>query len=416
LKYKIVLSLFILISLITCNTKQENSDLFLKISLWQNKTNLRGINIWQKKIDPEVDENFVGPGKVGPPFTQEDFNILREMGVNYVNISHPGIFNVNPPYDINYDILNNLKSLVEKIRNADMFCVISFRTGPGRSEYTFYRGEDYESDPENGWFDKKYYNDDVWESSELQEKWAEMWKKTADIFKNYDNVVGYDLMVEPNSNSVFFEIDDPETFYENYSGTLYDWNIFYTKLVSAIRESDSETPILISSLNWGSINWLSYIQTIDSPNLIYTVHQYDPYIYTHNINPYSYPDRFDINYDGITDDFNYQWLKSHLNKIQDFMNKEEVMIGINEYGVIRWVKNAKDFLDDEMSIFEELGVNYAIWAYSTQWEPYRTEIDEFNYLFGIDKNNKTEDYNNPLISALKKYWNKNTIFPSTINQ
>jgi uncharacterized DUF497 family protein len=48
------------------------------------------------------------------------------------------------------------------IEKADMFAVISFRTGPGRSEFWAVWGEDTVSDPENGWFDPSYYNNTVW--------------------------------------------------------------------------------------------------------------------------------------------------------------------------------------------------------------------------------------------------------------
>ena len=42
---------------------------------------------------------------------------------------------------------------------ADMFAVISFRTGPGRSEFTFHIGDDTTSIPSDGWFPASYYND-----------------------------------------------------------------------------------------------------------------------------------------------------------------------------------------------------------------------------------------------------------------
>ena len=77
-----------------------------------------------------------------------------------------------------------------------------------------------------------------------------------------------------------------------------------------------------------------------------------------------------------------------LNNIKDFKQREGFTVVVNEYGGIRWVNNINDFLNDEMEIFEKLGVNYAIWAYSSQWEPYRTEIDDFNYLFGTNRDNK----------------------------
>jgi hypothetical protein len=400
--------------MIYCENQKINDEIKYskKIKLWIEGTELRGVNIWQKKIDPEVDEDFIGPGKLGPPYTQQDFNKLREMGVNYVNISHPGIFDVNSPYDINEEIVDNLKSLVSMVGNADMFCVICFRTGPGRSEYTFYYGEDFDSDPENGWFDKKYYNEQVWTNKSLQTKWANMWRKTADIFKDYANVVGYDLMVEPNSNYVLLDIEDPNEFYNKYSETLFDWNQFYPKIVSEIREVDKDTPILIGGLNWSNVKWLNYIKTTSFSNIVYAVHQYSPHIYTHDLIQISYPDLLDLDYDGNVDNFNYTWLNNLLNNIKDFKQREGFPVVVNEYGGVRWVNNINDFLNDEMEIFEKLGVNYAIWVYSSQWEPYRTEIDDFNYLFGTNKDNKTEDYNNKLIKILKKYWLKNVFFPS----
>ena len=401
--------LILILLLFGFSNKNKNID---KMFLWENGTKLRGVNIWQKRIDPEVDGDFICKGEIGPPFTLNDFMKLRKLGVNYINISHPGIFNVNYPYSLDETIVNNLKKLIKLIAEADMFCVISFRTGPGRSEYTFYHGEDYTSDPVNGWFDKKYYNDRVWENKKLQMKWCEMWKQAALIFKDYENVIGYDLMVEPNSNAVFFDIDNPEIFYKKYRFTLYDWNQFYSEIVKSLRSVDKTTPILISSLNWGDINWLKYMDIIKYNNIVYTVHQYSPHVYTHGLMSYSYPDIFDINYDGINDKFNYNWLKTLIYKVKEFKTKTGTSVAINEYGVVRWVKNAETFLDTEMSLFEEIGVNYAIWEYSTYYEPFRTEIDDFNYFFGTDKNNKNDQYNNILLNILKKYWLKNKIFPS----
>ena len=48
-----------------------------KWSLWVNGPHLRGANIWQAIVIPELDgPDFKGPGPVGPPYSQEDFNRL----------------------------------------------------------------------------------------------------------------------------------------------------------------------------------------------------------------------------------------------------------------------------------------------------------------------------------------------------
>jgi hypothetical protein len=198
---------------------------FDKMDLWNLKTgpHLRGANIWQRRVYPELDgPEFMGPGPVGPPATQEDFDRLAALGCNYVNISHPGLFTETPPYRLDKRIQDNLDTLIDMIEKADMFCVISFRTGPGRSEFTFV------SEDLGDWFDESYLNDSVWQDQEAQDAWVTMWEYTANQYKDNPVVAGYDLMVEPNSNETgsnyvhdYLDIWDPEEFYDTYAGNSH---------------------------------------------------------------------------------------------------------------------------------------------------------------------------------------------------
>lgn len=83
---------------------------------------------------------MLGPGPVGPPYTQEDLNSLAAMGANLVNISCPGLFSENPPYQLDEKIIAHLDQLLDMVHQADLFAIIAFRTGPGRSEFTFFGG------------------------------------------------------------------------------------------------------------------------------------------------------------------------------------------------------------------------------------------------------------------------------------
>jgi len=115
----------------------------------------------------------MGPGPIGPPYVQGDFDRLAAMGANYVNVSHPGLFTEAPPYVLDEAV-----------------------TGPGRSEFTFFWDE------AGDWFDASYLNDSVWQDQAAQDGWVAMWHYTADRYRHNPIVVGYDLMVEPNSNEV----------------------------------------------------------------------------------------------------------------------------------------------------------------------------------------------------------------------
>ena len=54
-----------------------------KFSLWTGPTQLRGANIHQRHVYPELDgPEFMGPGPFGPPYSQADFNRLAEWGVH----------------------------------------------------------------------------------------------------------------------------------------------------------------------------------------------------------------------------------------------------------------------------------------------------------------------------------------------
>ncbi len=388
-----------------------------KWSLWTGTTQLRGANIHQRRVYMELDgSEFMGPGPLGPPYFQEDFNRLAAWGANYVNISHPGLFTESPPYVLDLDVQNNLDSLVAMIARAHMYSVISCRTGPGRSEFTFLWDE------VGDWFDDSYLNDNVWQNQEAQDAWADMWQYTAQRYRNNPTVVGYDLMVEPNSNEVGshpindpLDIWDPDEFDSEYGGSLYDWNQFYPQIVTAIREVDPDTPVLIGGNGYSAVDWLQHMEKIDDSRTVYTVHQYQPYVYTHQLPPLSksYPGIFDADWDDQLDLFNRNWLVQLLSPIDDFKNTYPVPVAVNEFGLMRWEPNAAQYMDDLMELFEERDMNHALWLWEPFWQAHAEE-DDFNFRHGPDPGYHTQVDTSDLIGVIKKYWGCNTEFPTSI--
>lgn len=387
-------------------SKVMNTRTMDEMSLWTGGTKLRGANIWQRQVYLDLDgSEFLGPGPVGPPYKQEDLNHLAREGANLVVISGPGIYNTNPPYSLNKDFEENLDDLLDMIAKADMFAVIAFRTGPGRTDFTFYPGEDVEN----------YLDDSVWDEKEAQDKWVEMWRYVAQRYKDNPVVVGYDLMVEPNANDLYGKegIYDPEEFYAEYSNSLHDWNHFYPRMVMAIREVDNETPILVQPMSWGGVSWLPYLKTVDDKRIVYTVHQYEPQQqYTHQEQTQNtYPGKFDTDWDGNPDIVDKKWLDNLLSVVDEFKAKYNVPVAVDEFGVQRWQPGAAQYMDDEMSLFEERGMNYAFWSWNPSWKPWDEAQDGMNYLHGSDPLNHQE-VSNPLFDVIKKHWAKNIIRPS----
>ncbi len=382
-----------------------------KMALWSSgSVELRGANVYQRRVYPELDgPEFMGPGPLGPPYTQADFNRLAALGANYVNVSHAGIYSEKPPYRLDAAVAKSLDRTLAKIAGADLFAVISFRTGPGRSEFTFFWEE------AGDWFDETYLNDRVWLDAEAQDAWAAMWRAAAERYRGHPAVAGYDLMVEPNSNDRWADTWEPEEFYREHGGTLMDWNQLYPRIVEAIREVDAETPILVGGMSYSAAEWLPYVRLVDDERTVYTLHQYEPYVYTHQE-----PDDLSRTYPGTFDPWggdepqriDVHYMEGLLLGVDDFVEENGVAVAANEIGVMRWEPGAERFLDDEIGLLEQRGINWALWIWDPSYEPLTEEVNAFNFRFGPDPESLTDE-TNALLDVIRGYWERNTLRPSS---
>jgi hypothetical protein len=386
----------------------QSNMILTKWDLWTSgKSMLRGANIWQSLVLPDVDADTKGYDRVGPPFNQEDFNQLAAQGANYVVLSIPGIFTENPPYQVDPEVQQNLDILLDMATKADLFVTIAFRTGPGRAEWSLCCKGGTE------WIG--YFNDNVWKDAAAQQAWAEMWRITADRYRNHPAVAGYELMVEPDADDILLKIWNPNEFYPQYANTLYDWNQFYPKIVSAIREVDLETPIIVSGAGYGSIDWLPYLKPIADKKIVYDVHQYQPFdLYTHqgSKSNNSYPGNYDLNGDGQLESFDQKWLQEQFKKVINFSLQNNSPITVNEFGLERWVPNAPKYIFDQIEIFETQGWNYGIWEWSSSYRPFIQTVNRFNFRIGPDPANKINPVPNELMDTIKYFWQRNLLRPS----
>jgi hypothetical protein len=117
-------------------------------------------------------------------------------------------------------------------------------------------------------------------------------------------------MVEPNANEVFFQIHEPEEFYQRYADTLYDWNRLYPRIAGGIREVDPDTPIIVGGMGYSAVEWLPFLQPSAVDGIVYAVHQYAPVMYTHQAGRlrFKYPGVYDLDWDGVKDQFDSAWI------------------------------------------------------------------------------------------------------------
>lgn len=385
-----------------------------KWALWSGGVCLRGANVWQRVVLEPYYGGTLGKGAYGPPYSQADFDALSAMGANVVNISGPGIFTETAPYVLNQAALDNLDSVLKMVEKANMFAVITFRTGPGRNE------EDIVPQAALTTLNSVWLN-----KNGEQAAWVEMWKYAANYYKNKPIVVGYDLMCEPHPNTIvpgatantedvpaFFYTGDPKT---TYAGTSYDWNPLAKKISYAIRQVDTTTPILIGGMNYSQAAWLGSLTSNGDGKTVYTVHQYAPAAYTHQLLPIT---GASPSYGTAAGTYTRaKDLETYYGYMSAFKLAHNVPVGNNEFGVERFAPGADQWLNDSMDLMESIGVNYNVFVWDPT-DPAWASIDGYdswNFRRGSDPNNHVDMADiskNPLAAVVQKYLKKNTVRPS----
>ena len=316
-----------------------------KLALWTGKK-LHGANIAFPR-NPGGAANGIGDGD----FVQSDFDDLRRAGANYVQLSHAGTFAESSPYTLDSVAEANLDLAIQRAMSAGMYIVIAFRSGPGRSETAISNRDGI-------------VNESIWSSSAARSAWVQMLKHTAARYQGNPAVIGYSIMVEPNAYARRGFIDPPE-FYAAYRGALDDVNGLYSLATSAIREVDSDTPILLEPDGYANINWLPYLSITGDPRTVYTAHDYTPYDFTHEqVAGSTYPGMYDVDGDGARELVDKSYLTNYLNAVAQFGQAHSVAVAITEFGVHRPATSSATYLNDRIDIQNAIG-SWAVWV----WQP-----------------------------------------------
>jgi aryl-phospho-beta-D-glucosidase BglC (GH1 family) len=96
-------------------------------------------------------------------------------------------------------------------------------------------------------------------------RYLAIWQQIAEHFKNYPDTVYFELLNEPH-----------DTLSQDVI-----WNELLLKTLAVVRESNPGRAVIIGPTSWNSINALSGLELPDDPNIIATVHFYDPFEFTH---------------------------------------------------------------------------------------------------------------------------------------
>ncbi len=191
-----------------------------------------------------------------------------------------------------------------------------------------------------------------------------MLRYTAERYRDDPTVVGYDPMVEPNAYARRGS-PDAQSFYARYGGTLEDFNGLAQRITKAVREVDRTTPILLEPDGFGNVPWLAYLKVTGDPRTVYTVHDYTPFDYTHELRPLApYPGRYDVYGDGQLALVDRTYLDGYLRPVRTYAQQNGVPVAVTEFGAHRTAPGAAGYMRDRIELQDQIG-NWAVWT----WQP-----------------------------------------------
>jgi aryl-phospho-beta-D-glucosidase BglC (GH1 family) len=268
-------------------------------------------------------------------------NVIRALG-DSSPLRYP-----EEPHAFNEFNWEKLHRLCAAAHRAGLYVVIDPHTTPGTERPTITVPEDL-----------------LWHNARYHDLLVETWKRLAKEFKGRPEIIGYDLMNEPNTP----ENPSPDS--------PADWNGLAKRLVKAIRAEDPDTPIVIEPAEDLNASWWHNSSVPGRPKLskdigdkriVFSPHFYDPKQFTYQGTTFStiaYP--FGLTYPGGT--FNWgtasdgtnqkvrlgrEWIEVYLRSMVEFAHKAKASIFIGEFSAVRTAPGGDEYIADLIGMFEK---------------------------------------------------------------
>ncbi|MDR0320394.1 MAG: glycoside hydrolase family 5 protein [Treponema sp.] len=210
-----------------------------------------------------------------------------------------------------------------------------------------------------------------------------------------------------------------ETLNEPVAPTMEIWNNVKDRLCREIRRHAPSSTIITGSNMWNWPSTFGALTPFDDGNMIYSVHFYEPLLFTHQNAPWignpeikierpypgDYGEGFVRKY-GLTLSagvWDRERLAKEFEPVNNFRKKYDAQVICNEFGVYTPVELQSQlrWYDDLLFVLKEMGIGFSYWNYK-------------NLDFGIisigeklheslPQYNNAERINHPVLDVLRKY-------------
>ncbi|MDR2147378.1 MAG: cellulase family glycosylhydrolase [Tannerella sp.] len=204
-----------------------------------------------------------------------------------------------------------------------------------------------------------HYDEIMTNPAAHRERYLALWDQISTRFQNYSDSLYFEILNEPNGN---------------FTPAL--WNQYLIEGLSKIREKNPDRMVLVGTADWGGIGGLSQLKLPDDPNIILTVHYYNPFNFTHQGADWT-GQNLPV---GVTWDSTAVQVKAivdDMNVIKQYSEKNNVPVHIGEFGAIGNADDASRarWIGCLRTVFDENDFSGAYWEYCSGFGIYDPALD-----------------------------------------
>jgi hypothetical protein len=315
-----------------------------------------------------------------PPYPSvESFRRLRTLGARVILLEFQYAWTIYPPYAPAEDQFYLVEGALDNAKQAGLYVVLAVRNGPGVNAMM------------PGIADADVIST-LYTDTAAQDAYAAMLTDMVTRLKGRSEIIAWEPIVEPALDYYLLGGEEPP-----YTESSAIWNPIAARFIDTIRAADPDRPIFISPVNWGGMDAFATLQHFSDDNVVYDLHTYEPYAYTHQMRgPYkTYPGTYWGEYVDATT------LDNWLQPVDDFQTAFDVPIVVGEFGGMRWVPNMHTYVADQIGNFNARNWSWMIYAwYDGAW--YQQGL---GFQWGAQRNVFLYDPENPLYVPIINSWN-----------
>ncbi len=315
--------------------------------------------------------------------SEEWFAAAKEIGIQFVRLAPDKwqcekrdflIGDADLFIEIPQSDLTTLKNTLDQAERSGIKVVITLLSLPG-----------------SRWRQNNHGKDDlrIWKYKNYHAQAACFWKTLAKELKSHPAVVGYNLLNEPHPECLFdmhnYSKIDFAKWNDAVKGSAADLNGFYKEVVSAIREVDPFTPIIIETGLYATPAAIGYLMPLGEDNILYSFHMYEPYAYTTrkiNKKRFFYPGHVPLAYDHDSFHDEVYWDLAALEQFftpillwQMQFNIPSFRILVGEFGCDRTAIGVDKYLLHLTHIFNRHNWHWAFYAFrEDRWDSMDYEL------------------------------------------